>query len=408
MQRLLQSILVAAASLVALLGLAGTVSAQAPTATSFSPTSGPAGTVLTLTGTNFDRDASGVRWTGTCPHMVGFLFDDNTRFFQATYLSSTQLRVTVPVGARTGPLYLHSGGFGIGTPFPGTFTVVNMPRITGFTPAYGLIGSVVRLNGVNFNRNASGAVWTGAMPYRVRFAAGAGTIDATPTFVSTTQLDVTVPAGATPGRLRLMIGQSQLSITTTEFATGTTLLRIVNTAQYPLLNLDIDGVGQLYNRPDILVGESVVLPVAGGMRTLEAYFGFPNNPVLGQYWARRTLTVNVVANTVTTLTLADITAGELLTAGATLRDWSGIFVGPDQRLHTSVLRIHKNGTWAHYIDGVGTMSGSLSTVTWPDNASVVTFRLANNLPNITIAAPFASFTTALPLAGVPSITYQRQ
>lgn len=408
MQRLLQSILVAAAAIVALLGLAGTASAQAPTASSFSPTSGPAGTVLTLTGTNFDRDASGVRWTGTCPHSIGFSFDDNLRYVQATYLSSTQLRVTVPVGARTGTLWLHSGAFGIGTPFPGTITVVNMPRITGFSPGYGLIGSVVRLTGVNFNRNASGGIWTGAMPYRVRFAAGAGSIDALPTFVSTTQLDVVVPAGATPGRLQLMIGQTQLSTATTDFVPGVNLLRIVNTAQYPLINLDIDGVGQLYSRPDVLVGESAVFPVAAGTRTIDAYFGFSNSPVLGQYWARRTLTVTVVANAVTTVTLADITAGELLTAGATLRDWTGIFVGPDLRLHSSVIRIHKNGTWAHYVDGVGMMSGSLSTVTWPDLASTVTFRLGTNLPNITIGTPFTSFTTALPVAGVPATTYQRQ
>ncbi|WP_198172865.1 lamin tail domain-containing protein [Hymenobacter ginkgonis] len=70
--------------------------AQAPTITSFTPGSGPAGTSVTLTGTNF--------LAGTTVSFNG------TPAAQITLLSATQLRAVVPSGVTDGPVSVTTAG----------------------------------------------------------------------------------------------------------------------------------------------------------------------------------------------------------------------------------------------------------------------------------------------------------
>ena len=70
--------------------------AQAPTLTSFAPTSGPAGTSVTLTGTNFISGAT-VSFNGTASPQV-------------TVVSATTIRATAPTGVTTGPISVTTAG----------------------------------------------------------------------------------------------------------------------------------------------------------------------------------------------------------------------------------------------------------------------------------------------------------
>ena len=70
--------------------------AQLPTITSFSPSAGPAGTTVTITGTNFITGAT-VTFNGTPAA-------------QLTLVSATQLRATAPNGVTTGPLSVTTAG----------------------------------------------------------------------------------------------------------------------------------------------------------------------------------------------------------------------------------------------------------------------------------------------------------
>src|SRR5262245_43092167 len=142
-----------------------------PTVTSFTPTSGPAGTNVSITGTNF-TGATTVRFNGT----------PSTSF---TVNSDTSLTARVPTGATTGKIAVTTPN-GTGTS-ANSFTVTTppaKPTISSFTPTSGRRGSLVTINGTNFN-GATG----------VKLA----TFAATFTVLSNTQIRATVPSLARVG-----------------------------------------------------------------------------------------------------------------------------------------------------------------------------------------------------------------
>ena len=148
-----------------------TISAPAPgpTISSFTPTGGLAGTVVTVLGSNF-TGATQVTFNGVAA----------TAF---TVNSATQLTVTAPVGVTTGPIGITTPA---GTATSATnFTVGPPPIITSFAPATGYVGTVVTITGSNF---------TGAT--QVLFNGVPATAF---TVTSATQITATVPALATTG-----------------------------------------------------------------------------------------------------------------------------------------------------------------------------------------------------------------
>lgn len=139
----------------------------APTLTAVNPTSGPVGSVVTLTGS----------FTGVTAVRLGA-----TPVTTFTVNSATQITATVPAGAITGRFFVLATGGLCQSP---VFTVIQPPTITSLTPDNGTIGSTVVMRGTNL---------TGATV--VRF----GGVSA-PSFVvnSATQLTTTVPTGALTG-----------------------------------------------------------------------------------------------------------------------------------------------------------------------------------------------------------------
>src|SRR5207247_202620 len=131
-----------------------------PTISSFMPGSGPVGTNVTINGTNF-TGASAVLFNGTSASF--------------TVNSATSIAATVPSGATTPDGTASSAS---------SFTVINPPTITSFTPASGPVGTSVTINGTNF---------TGATAVLFNGTSASFTVN------SATAITVTVPAGATSG-----------------------------------------------------------------------------------------------------------------------------------------------------------------------------------------------------------------
>ena len=107
----------------------------APALTSLSPTSGPVGTSVTITGTNFGatQGTSTVKFNGVSA--------------TPTSWSGTSIVVPVPVGALTGSVIVTvSGAASNALPF----TVGALPILTSLTPAIGPVGTSVTIAGTNF------------------------------------------------------------------------------------------------------------------------------------------------------------------------------------------------------------------------------------------------------------------
>jgi hypothetical protein len=144
---------------------------------SFTPTSGPVGTAVTITGTGFAAGAT-IAFGGTPATVV-------------SVDSSTQITATVPAGATTGPIAVTVSG-NTATSVASFSVGAAGPTISSFTPTSGPVGSTITINGTGFAIGAT-VTFTGAAPVAA-------------TFVSSTQITAVVPAGATTGLIAVTVG----------------------------------------------------------------------------------------------------------------------------------------------------------------------------------------------------------
>ncbi|BCM89738.1 thermophilic serine proteinase [Abditibacteriota bacterium] len=141
-----------------------------PTITSFSPTSGPVGTQVTIDGTGF-RSVTGVTIGGASASF--------------SIVSPTRLTAIVPGGAVSGKITVTTAG---GTAVSaGVFSMP--PRIDSFSPASGPIGTRVQIKGINFLGTTS-----------VLF----NTTPATAPTITGDMISVAVPANATTGPISVV------------------------------------------------------------------------------------------------------------------------------------------------------------------------------------------------------------
>lgn len=141
---------------------------------SFTPTSGPFGTTVTINGIGF-TSTSTVKWGGVAATTV-------------THTSSTVLKATVPTTATTGPITVTNTAAPVGTVSSATSYTVTphvAPTITSFTPTSGPVGTPVTITGSHFSGASS--VKFGGVAAPVRHV------------VSDTEITATVPAGAVTG-----------------------------------------------------------------------------------------------------------------------------------------------------------------------------------------------------------------
>lgn len=149
----------------------------APTVTLIAPSSGPVGTTVTITGTNFNS-VTAVNFNGV----------------PASYTvnSTTSITATVPAAATSGVVTVVNGsGTGTGT----TFTVLLLPSVTGMNPSAGGPGTVVTLTGTNFT--GATAVTLNGSAVASFSVVNSTTITAVVAVSNTTGLfEVTTPAGS--------------------------------------------------------------------------------------------------------------------------------------------------------------------------------------------------------------------
>jgi hypothetical protein len=145
----------------------------APKIDSFTPTSGPATSPVTITGVNLK--------VGTTDPTVRI----GAVVVPVTASTDTSVTITVPLTAVTGKISVTTAdGTGISTD---SFVVIKPPTITSFTPTSGQVGALVTINGTNLG-TVSNVMFNG--------------IDAPGfTIVSATSIRANVPAGASTGKI---------------------------------------------------------------------------------------------------------------------------------------------------------------------------------------------------------------
>jgi RHS repeat-associated protein len=150
-----------------------------PTITILSPTSGVAGTSVTISGTNFGvtQGSSTVTFNGALATPASW--------------NAVSIVVPVPGAATTGNVVVTvSGVASSGT----SFTVLNTPVISSLSPTAGQVGTSVTIAGINFGTPQGGST--------VSFNGTA----ATPSSWTATSIVVPVPAGATSGPISATVG----------------------------------------------------------------------------------------------------------------------------------------------------------------------------------------------------------
>jgi YD repeat-containing protein len=141
---------------------------------SLSPASGPTGSPVTISGSNFGptQENNTVTFNGVLATVTSW--------------NSTSISATVPSSATTGSVVVTVNGQASNTP---TFTVLPpVPSISGVTPTGAAVGGIVTVNGTNFGSGAGSSV---------KFN---GTT-ASPTNWTNTSITVPVPSGATTGNV---------------------------------------------------------------------------------------------------------------------------------------------------------------------------------------------------------------
>ncbi|WP_158267553.1 IPT/TIG domain-containing protein [Adhaeribacter arboris] len=181
-----------------------------PGITSLSPTAGPIGTLVTITGTSF-TGASSVRFNGT--EAVSF-----------TVNSDNQITATVPVGTTVGRIAVTTPS-GTGTSST-SVTFTPPPTIASITGPGGIssaiIGNTITINGTNFTSTAT-----------VTFTNKSGTpVTTTKTYVSSAQLTAIVPVGAVTGVVTVTnaagSASASFTITNTTYTWNNTLTSWAN------------------------------------------------------------------------------------------------------------------------------------------------------------------------------------
>lgn len=155
-----------------------TVTTVVPTITSFTPSLGPVGTQVIISGTGL-ASATSVKFNTTAATAV-------------TRVSNAVLLATVPTGATTGLITIVTPG---GTATSSTsYTVADVaPTIASFSPGSGPVGTTVVISGANFT--GATAVKFNATAATFKVESGSVIVATVPAAATTGKISVTTPGG---------------------------------------------------------------------------------------------------------------------------------------------------------------------------------------------------------------------
>jgi len=193
---------------------------QPPIIASFNPTSGAAGSSVTIRGTKFDVNKT--------KNVLKFGGD---KMATVSSVTATELTVIVPAGAVTGKVSVAANGL-TGTS-AANFIVLPTPAIVSVNPASARKGEIITIKGRNFSRTLSENVVT------------INGKTATVKSATTTQLTVEVPAKAGDGPVKVTVSGVTLTGSNFDWVETYTLSKLAGGLS-GLRGIDVDVAGNIY------------------------------------------------------------------------------------------------------------------------------------------------------------------
>jgi hypothetical protein len=186
------------------------------------------------------------------------------------------------------------------------------------------------------------------------------------------------------------------------------ILRVVNNTHYPMIDIRLNGAQQVAQGYALDVGTSFDFEYSSsGSVAYILSVGFWDYTVR-DVWFYLTGTAQITMGATTTVTFNNPTIGQLLTNFQSSRNWDGWYLDSGDGYHTARFTFYSNGSWIFYDDGTQIGTGTVTLVSWPDYAYIVTFKVEGTGENIQLGYPFGQFLYTNGPSDWPIIEYTGQ
>ncbi|MBN1107692.1 MAG: fibronectin type III domain-containing protein [Bacteroidales bacterium] len=187
------------------------------------------------------------------------------------------------------------------------------------------------------------------------------------------------------------------------------ILHITNNTKYDMIDIRLNNVQHVtQSGTGILIGGSYNVEfTSSGTVSYILGVGFWNGSSR-DVWFYLSGSTTVTLGSTTNLTFNNPTIGQLLSGFSTSRNWNGYYFDAGYNYHTCRFNFTNTGSWTFYDGSSQTGSGSVTLVSWPNYATIVTFKICSSCANIQLAYPFGSFMYSNGPASWPIIEYTGQ
>jgi len=342
-----------------------------PIVSDFTPTTGVAGTKVTVNGLNFGA-------ASVTPHSINI----GSMALTNVVWTDTKIEGNIPAGAVTGKIIINTpnGTFETGS----NFLISGSVQILSFSPANGVAGTTVTITGINMGTTPD-----------VRFNNVKSTVitKATPT-----EIICTVPVGASTGKISV---NSALSATNFTIAAAP-VIKSIMPSRGPV-NAEVTIAGEFLSGATVRFANNVVATKVGSDTDIQLKVKVPATAVTGKITVTNTIGTAtsssnfevLAAPTITSFTPTSGVVGSQVTVNGTNLQYNGVI-----RFGSIVASVRFAGATQLIVDvPAGATDGKISVST--DGTLTPVVSVANfdviNAPVITSIAP-ASATAGATVA----------
>ncbi len=169
-------------------------------------------------------------------------------------------------------------------------------------------------------------------------------------------------------------------------------LRITNNTKYDMIDIKLNNTQYINTvNTGVLIGNSYSVEFSSsGSVTYYLGVGFWNG-TSRNVWFYLSGTANVTLGSTTNVTFNNPTIAQMLSGFSSSKNWNGYYFDAASNYKTCRFNFTSSGGWTFYDGTVQNGSGSVILVSWPNYATIITFKICSSCADIQLAYPFGSF-----------------